>query len=34
MNMEERGPFIGEEGAAPREVCAAPKEKISSSSWW
>jgi hypothetical protein len=41
MNMEERGPFIGEEGAAPRQ----PKEKFSSlcislfmvvapSSWW
>jgi hypothetical protein len=27
MNMEERGPFIGEEGAAPRGVCAALRIK-------
>jgi hypothetical protein len=44
MNMEERGPFIGEEGAAPRGV-RKPKEKFSflfislfmvvtPSSWW
>jgi hypothetical protein len=29
MNMEERGPLIGEEGAAPRGV-RQPKEKFSS----
>jgi hypothetical protein len=29
MNLEERGPFIGEEGAAPRGV-RQPKEKFSS----
>jgi hypothetical protein len=28
MNMEERGTFIGEEGAAPRGVCAAPRRKF------
>jgi hypothetical protein len=44
MNMEERGPFIEEEGAAPRGVWQR-KEKFSSlfislfmvvtpSSWW
>jgi hypothetical protein len=27
MNMEERGCFIGEEGAAPRAVCTAPRRK-------
>jgi hypothetical protein len=40
MNMEEREPFIGEEGAAPRG-CAQPVGEIlllfmvlTPSSWW